>query len=107
MKSNSKITPRQATLAENGLYRAMLTLETVEEARDFFHDLCTPAELEAMTDRWSVVAPLVEGRSYRDISDKTGVSVTTVGRVARFLTQGNGGYQRVLQRLGLHMQGSD
>jgi TrpR-related protein YerC/YecD len=65
----------------------------------FFADLCTPAELEALVDRWAVVKYLQDGLPYRKIHDLTGVSVTTIGRVARFLIAGNGGYQTALKRL--------
>ncbi len=99
MKSNRIMTPRQEQRAENALYEAILTLRSAEECRDFFRDLCTPAELQALTDRWAVVAPISRGEPYRKIHDKTGVSVTTIGRVARFLTDGNGGYDRALKRL--------
>ena len=91
--------PSQREAAENALFQAVLTLQTVGECRAFFTDLCTPSELEALADRWAVVAPLSRGEPYRRIHDTTGVSVTTIGRVARFLTQGNGGYERVLRRL--------
>ncbi|GAB3036191.1 MULTISPECIES: YerC/YecD family TrpR-related protein [Oleiagrimonas] len=77
---------------ETGLCKALLSLETVEEMRAFLRDLCTPAELEALTDRWSVVPLVLEGRTYRDIHERTAVSITTIGRVARFINQGNGGY---------------
>ena len=99
MKPNKPPHGQNEIAAERMLYQAVLALETVEEAEDFFRDLCTPAELQAMTDRWSIVDPLLNGASYRDIASSSGVSVTTVGRVARFLTQGNGGYQRVHERL--------
>lgn len=85
--------------AEAGLYRAILTLRDETECRNFFSDLCTPAELEALVDRWSVVAHLRAGVPYRRIHELTGVSVTTIGRVARFLTAGSGGYRTVLERL--------
>jgi len=99
VKPNKPPFGQNEAASERQLYQAVLALETVEEAEDFFRDLCTPAELQAMTDRWSVVDPLLNGDSYRDIAASSGVSVTTVGRVARFLTQGNGGYQRVYERL--------
>ena len=92
-------TERQEREAEKSLYRAVLALASVDEARAFFRDLCTPAELEAMTDRWAVVAPLERGLPYREIHDRTGVSVTTIGRVARFLSGGHGGYRLISQRL--------
>lgn len=86
--------------AERSLCRAVLSLRDASEVRSFLRDLCTPAELEALVDRWSVVPLLLEGVPYREIHDRTGVSVTTVGRVARFLQQGHGGYLAAAQRLG-------
>jgi uncharacterized protein YerC len=38
---------------------------------------------------------------YREIHDRTGVSVTTIGRVARCLDLGAGGYRLAAERLGL------
>ena len=55
--------------------------------------------MEALVDRWSVVGYLDEGLPYRKIHELTGVSVTTIGRVARYLTNGNGGYRIALGRL--------
>ena len=49
-----------------------------------------------MCDRWKVVPHIVAGEPYRAIHDKTGVSVTTIGRVARTLEQGAGGYAAAL-----------
>lgn len=100
MKNHSERTERRVRAAERSLFKAILAMRTEAECRDFFNDLCTPAELEALVDRWSVVAHLEEGLPYRKIHDLTGVSVTTIGRVARFLTAGNGGYRRALERLG-------
>ena len=80
------------------LYQAFLTLESEDEVRQFLLDLCTPSEHEAIVDRWWTASLLNEGRSYRDISEITGVSVTTIGRVARFLNMGEGGYRLALRR---------
>ena len=87
------------------LASALLSLRTVEEVQAFLADLCTPAELEAMSDRWRVVPLLLEGLPYREIHDRTAVSVTTVGRVARCLVQGEGGYRLAAERLGLPTDG--
>ena len=99
MKTNRGISQRQEAAAERALYQAVLTLRTIEECRDFFRDLCTPAELQALTDRWSVVGLLQQGIPYREIHRVSGVSVTTIGRVARFLGDGNGGYALAARRL--------
>ena len=82
----------------NALAAALNSLETDEEVRNFLLDLCTPAELQALVDRWQVVRLLEQGLPYRQIHDMTGVSVTTVGRVARFLASGFGGYSTALER---------
>ena len=99
MKPRRKMNASQAARARAGLYRAILALRSEQECEKFFSDLCTPAELEALVDRWAVVAYLADGLPYRKIHDLTGVSVTTIGRVARFLTAGNDGYQIALKRL--------
>ena len=91
------------TRALDGLVKAMLTQQTPAELRTFLIDLCTPAELQALADRWRVVPLLVEGAAYRDIHERTAVSVTTVGRIARCLEFGAGGYRRAVDRLGLRV----
>ena len=85
--------------AETGLCKALLAMRDVAEMRAFLHDLCTPAELEALVDRWSVVPHVLKGTPYREIHEHTAVSITTIGRVARFLNQGNGGYRKAAARV--------
>lgn len=80
------------------LAEAMARLRSPEQMQAFLEDLCTPAELEAMTDRWRVVPLLLEGVPYREIHDRTAVSVTTIGRVARTLDRGAGGYAAAIKR---------
>ncbi|MBS0416205.1 MAG: DNA-binding transcriptional regulator [Proteobacteria bacterium] len=99
MKSHRNVTPRQEALAERNLYTALAALHSPEECRAFLRDLCTPAEIQAMADRWSVVEHLQRELPYREIHRLTGVSVTTIGRVARFLASGNGGYEVAAKRL--------
>ena len=101
MKEHRALTPRQEALAERALFGAILTLRSVEECRAFFRDLCTPAEIQAMADRWAVVEWLRRGLPYREIHRVTGVSVTTIGRVARYLASGNGGYTLASERVEL------
>lgn len=99
MKTHENITSRQEALAERALCVAISLLHTPEEVRAFLRDLCTPAELQAMADRWAVVDYLKRGLPYRTIHRLTGVSVTTIGRVARFLAEGHGGYETASARV--------
>ena len=98
MKQHSEAQKEALKSAAQSLYKAILTLERPEEVRQFLLDLCTPSEVEAMVDRWWTASLLREGRSYRDISEITGVSVTTIGRVARYMNMGEGGYRLALRR---------
>lgn len=93
--------------ALDDLARALLELRTREEAICFLRDLCTPAEITALSERWHVARLLdAGGLSYRDIHDETGVSTTTVSRVARFLfNEPHLGYRLVLGRIGGHKNG--
>lgn len=84
----------------DALFEAIVELQDKRECQRFLNDLCTPVEIRALSDRWRVANMLEAGQdSYRDITAKTGVSVTTVGRVARFMSHGYGGYRLMLDRL--------
>lgn len=84
--------------AETSLCKALLSLKNAAEMAAFLHDLCTPAELEVLVDRWRVVPLLLDGMPYRQIHERTAVSITTIGRVARYLNQGDGGYLAAASR---------
>ena len=99
MKLDRKYTERQEKEAEDKLFEAIKTLIGFNEYRSFFQDILTPSEFQAIKDRWTVAALLYEGYTYREINAISGVSITTVARVARFLSDGSGGYQIALERL--------
>jgi TrpR-related protein YerC/YecD len=70
------------------LCAALLTPRDAEEMARLLADLCTPAEVRILAERWHVAQLLEQGKlSYREIHDATGVSTTTIVRVARFLRQ--------------------
>jgi len=83
------------------LAAALASIESEAEARAVLRDLCTPAEIRTLAERWQVAKLLDDGKlTYRDIHDATGVSTTTIVRVARFLKEEqNGGYRLLLDRL--------
>ena len=81
------------------MYRAILTLETVDECMRFFDDLCSVSELRAMEQRYQVATLLNEGNIYNDILEKTGASSATISRVNRSLQYGADGYEIAFRRL--------
>ena len=82
------------------LFQALLMIKNTREMEAFFKDLCTPQELQDLHDRWEVCQLLAqEDLSYLEIYALTGISLTTIGRVARFLNQEpHKGYRTVLNR---------
>lgn len=86
------------------LAKALTSVKSAEEMERFLVDLCTPAELRALAERWHVAQMLDAGeQSYREINALTGVSTTTIGRVARFLKdEPHQGYRTVLDRMQGH-----
>jgi len=85
----------------NPLCDALLALESREEAYNFLKDLCTPQELKTLAERWHVCQILNQGNlSYREIHRITGASLTTIGRVARFLkNEPYNGYRAILNKI--------
>lgn len=81
------------------LYEAILMLKSVEECYEFFDDLCTIAEIKAMTQRFQVATMLKSGMVYSDIVEQTGASTATISRVNRCLEYGKDGYAKALARL--------
>lgn len=81
------------------MYEAILSLENVDDAIDFFDDLCTVTELVAMEQRFQVAECLSKGMIYNDILAETGASSATISRVNRSLQYGKGGYDKVFEKL--------
>ena len=84
---------------QKNLFKAIALLHNTQEAETLFTDLCTPAELRVMSDRLGLIDSIKQGVSYRKIYEKTGISVTTIGRVARCMQHGSGGYDLIYKRL--------
>ncbi|WP_114228562.1 MULTISPECIES: YerC/YecD family TrpR-related protein [Sphingomonas] len=92
---------RDLSQLTDDLCAALRVPRDAAEMRRFLTDLCTPAEVRTLAERWHI-ARLLDGTdlSYRDIHDGTGVSTTTIVRVARFLRQEpHQGYRQTLDTL--------
>lgn len=82
------------------LPEAFLSLKSEEEVASFIRDLMTPQEIETLEARLYAAALLQESyQSYRDIAKKTGLSTTTITRVALWLNKGMNGYKKVIDRV--------
>jgi len=100
MSPKQTLSDARAALADD-LAEALVQLKDKADANALLADLCTPAEIHTLAERWHVAKLLDAGElTYREIHDATGVSTTTIVRVARFLRQeNNGGYRLLLERV--------
>lgn len=96
MSDSSKI----RTPGTDALMEAILTLESADEAYAFFEDLCTIAEIHSMAQRLEVARMLSQGKTYQEISSRTGASTATISRVNRAIMWGENGYLNVFSKLG-------
>lgn len=84
---------------EKDFYKAILSLETIEECKNFFDDICTIQEVEAISQRLQVAKQLSLGKSYTEVNKITGASTATICRVSKSLNYGDGGYNTVIERI--------
>lgn len=88
---NSWKTPRLKNLA-----KVLASIKDETETLNFLRDLCTTEELVELAGRWEVAKMIAKGMPYRDIAEKTGISTTTITRVAHWIKHGEGGYKKAL-----------
>ncbi len=81
------------------LFKAILSLRSIDECYVFFEDLCTVSELKAMSQRAVVAKMLRDKYVYSDIVSRTGASTATISRVNRSLNYGSDGYELVFDRM--------
>jgi Trp operon repressor len=82
------------------LLRVLARLDRVEDVARLLSDLLTPAEIEALGERWQIVQRLAGGQSQREVAAELGVSITTVSRGSRQLKYGVGGIAMAQRLLG-------
>lgn len=87
------------TEAADRLFDAILTLRNREECYQFFEDVCTVNELQALSQRFEVAHMLRNNQTYMDITETTGASTATISRVNRSLNYGHDGYDLVIRRM--------
>lgn len=82
--------------------QAILTLNTENEVERFLRDLMTEKEIQEFSSRFKVAEMLAKKIPYTEIIKETGLSSTTVARVARWLNGKEGGYRLVIKNLFHH-----
>ena len=92
-------TPKIQSEQTDLLMKALLSLQTTEDAYRFCEDVLTANELLSITQRLEVALMLKRKITYQEIAKKTGASTATISRVNRSLLYGAQGYTRVLKEI--------
>ena len=79
------------------LYRLIAGIDTPEDCRAFFDDLCTCKEIEKMAERVYAARLLLEGNTYNQVMAQADISSATLSRVSRCVQYGSG-YTSVLKK---------
>ena len=80
----------------DALYDVIVSLETREQCRELFDDLCTRKEIEKMAERLYAARLLMAGNTYNQVIAQSDISSATLSRVSRCVQYGKG-YSRVLK----------
>ena len=96
--NKAKINKKWINQDMDSLFRAILDLGNLTEARKFFRDLLTENELLEFSQRWKVAKMLSAEKAYVDIEKETGMSSTTIARIQRWLKSGMGGYRLMIKK---------
>jgi len=92
-------TPRVQNEQTDLLMKALLSLQSMDEAYRFCEDVLSIQELKTITQRLEVATLLRRKITYQEITKITGASTATIGRVKRCLIYGADGYRLLLDRL--------
>lgn len=79
------------------LCEVILRLETMDDCKMLFEDLCTYQEIEQMALRMYAAKQFLEGKTYLQIIEKTKLSSATLSRISRCITHGSGGYKKFIK----------
>ena len=90
------------TPQSDDLFSTILGLKNKDEVKLFFRDLLTEKEIIEFSNRWQAAQMLNNKIPYSQIVKETGLSSTTVARIAKWLNGDNGGYRLALSRLNHH-----
>lgn len=88
------------------LFKAILSLDSIEECYRFFDDIATMNEIQSISQRLQVAKMLTEGKTYSAIEQETNASTATISRVRRCIDYGSGGYELVLDRMANQQEDS-
>ena len=83
----------------DNLYDVIMSVDNKQDMRALFDDLCTYKEIENMAGRLRSAVLLMEGKTYAEVIEETGISSATLSRISKCIHRGSGGYTEVVPRV--------
>lgn len=78
------------------LFELISSLETKEDCKKLFEDLCTVKEIEQMAQRIKAAKLLLRNNTYEQVTKQCDISTATLSRVSRCVQYGEG-YNKYLK----------
>lgn len=75
------------------LVKAFAAIDNEDDMQRFLSELCSPAELTAISERLDIASRLKKGAMYSDIAAKTDVSSSLIAKIDDIMKRGNGGFE--------------
>ena len=72
------------------LYQIIAAIDSPEDCRALFDDLCTVKEVENMAERLHAAKLLIDGNTYSQVMAQADISSATLSRVSRCVQYGKG-----------------
>lgn len=85
--------------AIDNFFKAVISFDNIDDCKNFFDDVCTIQEMQAIYQRFEVACLLNEGKSYAEVNKLTGASTATICRVGKCINYGNGGYKKAIENI--------
>lgn len=80
----------------NELYKTIISLQSIDDCKDFLDDLCTYKEIEQFSQRLKAAKLLLEGKTYEQVIQDADISSATLSRVSKCVKYGKG-YNKLLK----------
>ena len=86
--------PKQERIQQ--LYEIITKIDSIDDCRALFEDLCTIKEVENMAARCYAAKLLLAGNTYNQVMAQADISSATLSRVSRCVQYGRG-YSKLLK----------
>lgn len=86
----------------NELVDGLSKIKNKSEMKNLLHDLLTIREMAEIIRRWLAGRMIMNGKTYEEIIDRTGMAEGTISEISNRLLNGSGTFFKILERTSHH-----